>query len=67
MFQNNKNVYIPEWHGEHSINLEKCWYTLSDLGEKNPFPWPNVDPSRVVKSLARSPNIDLMGVGKDYG
>ena len=45
------------------------WDTLSDLGEKEtPFPAGNVDPCHVVKrSLARSPNIDLMVAGKDYG
>ena len=45
------------------------WHTLSDLGEKEtPFPPAFiVDTSYVVRSLARSPNIDLMGTGKDYG
>ena len=44
------------------------WYTLSDLGEKEThFPKCNVDLSHVVWSLASSPNIDLMGAGKDYG
>ena len=44
------------------------WYTLSDLGEKEiPFLPRNVDPSHVVRSLAGSPNIDLVGAGKDYG
>ena len=43
------------------------WYTLSNLGEKEtPFPQRNVDLSHVVRNLDRSPNIDLMGVGKDY-
>ena len=41
--------------------------TLSDLEEKEtPFPQRIVDPSHVVRSLARSPNIDLIGGGKDY-
>ena len=44
------------------------WHTLSDLGEKEtPFPQCNVDPSHVVRNHARSPNIDLMGSGKDNG
>ena len=44
------------------------WDTLSDLGEKEtPLPQCNVDSSHVVRSLARSPNIDLLGAGKDYG
>ena len=47
---------------------KNSWDTLSDLGEKEtPFPRRNVDPSYVVRSLARSPNIDFMGAGKDYG
>ena len=58
------------------INLGFCsdnpgkngWDTLSDLGEEETlFPWHNVDPSHVVRNLARSPNIGLMGAGKDYG
>ena len=41
------------------------WYTLSDLGKKETsFPWRNVDLSHVVRSLARPPNIDLMGLGR---
>ena len=48
--------------------MEKMVGTLSDLGEKEtPFPRRNVDLSYVVRNLARSPNIDLMGTGKDYG
>ena len=41
------------------------WYTLSDLGEKGtPFPQHIVDLSHGVRILARSPNIDLMGLGR---
>ena len=48
--------------------MEEGWHTLSDLGEKETrFPQRNADASHVVGSLARSPNIDLMGAGKDYG
>ena len=55
----------------HTAQLQSWkngWYTLSDLGEKEtPFPRRDVDPSHVIRSVARSPNIDLMGAGKDYG
>ena len=53
-----------------SFNLQswkKMIGILSDLGEETPFPWCNVDPSHIVRSLARSLNIDLMGAGKGYG
>ena len=47
---------------------KKSWDTLSDLGENGtPLPRRSVVPSRVVRSLARSPNIDLIGAGMDYG
>ena len=48
-------------------NWKRSWHTFSDWREKiTPFPQHNVNPSNVVRSLVRSPNIDLMGTGKDY-
>ena len=65
------SLNAPEkyWGPGLATILEKNdWDTLSDLGEKEThFPRRNVDMSHVVRSLARSPNIDLMGAGKDYG
>ena len=55
-------------HMNDQQSWKNGWYTLSDLREKETtFPQRNVDPSHVVRSLARSPNIALMGAGKDYG
>ena len=59
----NKDTHVEERFLQSG---KTRWYTLPDLRESvsNPLPQYNVDLSHVVKSFARSPNIDIWWVGK---